>query len=583
MMPEIETGCKIPIVIGVAGHRDLRKEDIPHLESAVGNIFKELKDMFPDTPLLVISSLAEGADQLVARVALDEFNAKVIVPLPMPTEEYQKDFSDSESVKEFNDLLDRAQHFTVPPVQGNTLEEIKSNSHQRNLQYTQSGAFIVRNCQVLIALWDGVKNDKAGGTAQIVQFATSGIPAPYEEPGGPLDIFEARYIYHVVTPRKSHENPVEKPYTVIAPYTGESDDITKFQKKFQQTNEHLNLYNRDIKKHIPFLGQKFEENKGYVIPKEDESQLPGQHKIILNFYAASDTLAIFYRDKNTISVKTIFILAVIAVLGFEVYAHLLKKPWVLATYPAALLAAFSVYYYAGFVQNVQTKYLDYRALAEGLRVQIYWRISGLKDEVTDHYLRKQQSELNWIHNAIHTSNLIAEYSCDVDRSKSFLKNSKEKMEYVLKRWIQDQAIFFNRNTKRDAQNINRHENITKILFVFGFILSLLVCLGDIVYHFGEDNEHLHHWLIVIMGFLPAVAAAFGGYAEKMAFSAQAKRYEWARDIFNIAVNRLNKLIEKNDMDSAQKLIRELGKEALAENGDWVTLHRERPIEPPKGG
>ena len=35
-------------------------------------------------------------------------------------------------------------------------------------------------------------------------------------------------------------------------------------------------------------------------------------------------------------------------------------------------------------------------------------------------------------------------------------------------------------------------------------------------------------------------------------------------------------------DAADELLRELGKEALIENGDWVLLHRERPIDIPKG-
>ena len=33
--------------------------------------------------------------------------------------------------------------------------------------------------------------------------------------------------------------------------------------------------------------------------------------------------------------------------------------------------------------------------------------------------------------------------------------------------------------------------------------------------------------------------------------------------------------------SAPALIEELGKEALVENGDWVLLHRERPLQVPK--
>jgi hypothetical protein len=50
--------------------------------------------------------------------------------------------------------------------------------------------------------------------------------------------------------------------------------------------------------------------------------------------------------------------------------------------------------------GLSDKYQDYRALAEGMRVQFYWRLAGLKLSVADHYLRKQRSELDWICSAI---------------------------------------------------------------------------------------------------------------------------------------------------------------------------------------
>jgi hypothetical protein len=37
----------------------------------------------------------------------------------------------------------------------------------------------------------------------------------------------------------------------------------------------------------------------------------------------------------------------------------------------------------------------------------------------------------------------------------------------------------------------------------------------------------------------------------------------------------------NDWAAAQRVLAELGREALAEHGDWLLLHRERPMEMPK--
>jgi hypothetical protein len=64
----------------------------------------------------------------------------------------------------------------------------------------------------------------------------------------------------------------------------------------------------------------------------------------------------------------------------------------------------------------------------------------------------------------------------------------------------------------------------------------------------------------------------------MAFSAQAKRYEWMSALFARAGKKLRALVDQGQLSEAQQLIRELGKEALEENGDWVIVHRERTPE-----
>ena len=86
-----------------------------------------------------------------------------------------------------------------------------------------------------------------------------------------------------------------------------------------------------------------------------------------------------------------------------------------------------------------------------------------------------------------------------------------------------------------------------------------------------------------MGLTPAIAAAMGGYAERMAFAPQAKRYRWMAELFTRTEARLHAAIAAHNTGDAQQLIRELGSEALEENGDWVLMHRERPPEAPKGG
>jgi hypothetical protein len=58
---------KIPLVIGVMGHRNLHPNEIPMLKEKVKDIFNFLKTNYPKTPLLLISPLAEVEERLVAQ------------------------------------------------------------------------------------------------------------------------------------------------------------------------------------------------------------------------------------------------------------------------------------------------------------------------------------------------------------------------------------------------------------------------------------------------------------------------------------------------------------------------------------
>ena len=56
-------------------------------------------------------------------------------------------------------------------------------------------------------------------------------------------------------------------------------------------------------------------------------------------------------------------------------------------------------------QDWHRKYIDYRALAEGLRVQTFWRRAGLTitgdpEFAHDNFMQKQDVELGWIRNVM---------------------------------------------------------------------------------------------------------------------------------------------------------------------------------------
>ncbi len=113
----------LPLVLGVAGHRDLPAEDFPALRSQVRAIIEGLRKECLSTPIWLLSPLALGADQLAAEVAL-ECDVRLIVPLPMLKPLYEKDFATAESLPRFRNLLARADAwFELPLAAGNESEQ----------------------------------------------------------------------------------------------------------------------------------------------------------------------------------------------------------------------------------------------------------------------------------------------------------------------------------------------------------------------------------------------------------------------------------------------------------------------------
>lgn len=198
-MAGTEQDAAAPLVIGVTGHRNIEMAD-PRLRQIVLDELAWLRAGFPGRPLVILSPLAEGADRLVARLAMERFEAKLVVPLPMPREEYEKDFAAEESKAEFRELLLGAKRWTELPVEASSTEASIEGEARRRL-YARAGAYIVEHCAVLIAVWDGLEARGTGGTGDMVKWKTEGgVPAEFSSlaaASGAATREDAGFVIHI--------------------------------------------------------------------------------------------------------------------------------------------------------------------------------------------------------------------------------------------------------------------------------------------------------------------------------------------------------------------------------------------------
>ncbi|QRN82079.1 hypothetical protein JR338_06395 [Chloroflexota bacterium] len=144
--------------IGVTGHRILA--EIGKLNQAIDIGLIKIEECLP-APFAIVSSLAEGTDQLVAERALTRWpDCSLIVPLPLPTPIYQSQFTNQDALATFNQLLSAADEIMSPP-------EAKDLPDA----YLQAGQVMLEMSDVIIAIWDGEPAQGIGGTENIVALA----------------------------------------------------------------------------------------------------------------------------------------------------------------------------------------------------------------------------------------------------------------------------------------------------------------------------------------------------------------------------------------------------------------------------
>jgi molybdopterin-guanine dinucleotide biosynthesis protein A len=156
--------------IGVSGHRTAPK--LPaHAEAPLRALSDRLLTAIAaaarategsTATLVIVSSLAEGADRIVAEAGLAAgFGLQVV--LPFPRAEYARDFATPQSRATFAALLARAA----------SVVELDGVAEERSRAYEAAGLFMLANIDALIAVWDGEEAAGRGGTGQIVSRAVA--------------------------------------------------------------------------------------------------------------------------------------------------------------------------------------------------------------------------------------------------------------------------------------------------------------------------------------------------------------------------------------------------------------------------
>lgn len=565
---------RVPLILGVTGHRDLRVEDRPALEAGVRNFFQDLHRRYPHTPFVLLSPLAEGADRLVARVGLGE-GVRLHVPLPVPREEYLTDFADAASRQEFDELAMQAEAVIVVAVASGA-------DHDRPELYRRAGEFVAEHCQLLIALWDGEPSDMRGGTADIIRWRLSVLPRETSSLLHPPDPVHSGPVHHLPTARTS--GPA-RPSAASRRYPDGAGPDAAAERTYEEMYRAIDEFNAAAGA-VPAV--ETDASRRHLLPAAEAERLVGGLAVTRDAFAAADALAVRYRRRTHRTLTALYLLAFVAVAGYEVASHLLGWEGIgLILYPLLLAVAFALFARAR-AGRYQDRYHDYRALAEGLRVQFFWRLAGVTAPVEEHYLRRQRRELNWVRTALRVCWSLGGGRQTADGLPE--GESDRRLRLAASNWVENQRAFFGRRAPREEGTERVVKLVITACLAVGVGLSLAV--GVVLLFpslFGHDfdyaleHNHAAKGGLLLATSLPLVAAALlHAYRQASALGSHVKQYEVMAHLFDHARERLDALGPTATAADVRRLIEELGREALVENGDWVLRNRDRPLEVPTG-
>ena len=571
-LPTLPSPNLVPFVVAAAGHRYLRPQDAKDLLIQTRTVLKQMRSRMPHTPLVLLNGLAEGADQLIAQAALLE-GLSLVAALPMPVEIYKAQMP-REAQQRFDELLSQCIFRVQMSNEGRSAEQMRISEETRADCYEELAMFLVQNSQALIALWDGKESEKKGGTSRIVRYVSEGIQVESlseEEP-------QLGIVYQIVTPRESESVPHNALSLRLLIGGADPKDRKRRNKElvalsrsqFDLLEQNIERFNRDA------VQRPLQQNKYQLVPENEVARLPAFLRRLEVVHTQADALSI---RANALRTRFFFVILAAALGGTLSYAgyedFFVRSVAVWLALPVFIAVAAVVYKIAK-AKQVEDRYLDARAFAEALRVQFFWEMAGV-GKSADYYLLRHRTEMDWIRSALRNVWLF--------RSAEPSNTMQPNVHAVFTHWIIDQKNWYSRNAKWQKAAVKRRERFSSYAVWLVVIWSVLVPVSLLAHAPSgwltawqsvvkeEPWYGLTHFLLVLPALL---AGAYRLWTEEAGYEEQAREYARIGRFLSWQSNLLKSNLE--DPAKAREILLATGIEALEENGRWLLLHRERPLQ-----
>lgn len=273
-------------------------------------------------------------------------------------------------------------------------------------------------------------------------------------------------------------------------------------------------------------------------------------KAIDELYGAADVLSIKNAVKHQRILLALSIIGTLITMGFLLYDEAELHGLILAC-TVMILFLFYIRRKAHTL-DCHRKYIEYRVLAETLRVQFFLSVAGVQKQVVDILPWFIRQGLPWIEDVL----------------KSLPKMSSHERNPIINFWILDQRAYHNGALAKAENKKNRDNRTTRVVIaitIIAYLITLFFELFIFTQNPGSvDVNAVRAILKIIVGTMSAVTLFTSSYYGKLSLTYTINDHKRMIALYD---NAEREIARKGE---TEEILVDLAREFLIENSTWYS-------------
>lgn len=273
-------------------------------------------------------------------------------------------------------------------------------------------------------------------------------------------------------------------------------------------------------------------------------------KAIDELYGAADTLSIRNAVKHQRILLALSIIGTLITMGFLLYDEAELHGLILAC-TVMILFLFYIRRKAHTL-DCHRKYIEYRVLAETLRVQFFLSVAGVQKQVVDILPWFIRQGLPWIEDVL----------------KSLPKMSRHERNPIINFWILDQRAYHNGALAKAENKKNRDNRTTRVVIAITIIAYLITLFFELfIFTQNPGNVDVNAFraiLKIIVGTMSAVTLFTSSYYGKLSLTYTINDHKRMIALYD---NAEREIARKGE---TEEILVDLAREFLIENSTWYS-------------